>query len=177
MNVYIVKVKNGEPRNLSNLLFPFFMKLEIGKSYEYSKVKRNKYGKPIAIAKHHFNISHSRTYWSIAFSGDTCGIDIEDADARAREGLKRKILNPNEQLFKDSVLHTWVLKEAFLKYVGLGLCLNFKSFTTTSIFEKANVGDLSSSDYICYCVNKKNEPIKITVASWDGSQVDFDAKM
>lgn len=177
MKAYIVEVKGNEPRKMSKVLFPVLAKLEIGKAYDYNNIERNEYGKPKAIAGCHFNISHSEKYWCIVFSENICGIDIEDAEAKLRKELERKVLALNELPLEGNLLRTWVLKEAYAKYKGLGLNLDFRSFTSTDVYKRANVMDLSASDFVCYCISEKTEPVEVVASSWNGHKMDFNVKI
>ena len=52
----------------------------------------------------------------------------------------------------EDLLVAWVLKEAYLKYLGIGLGLGMKNISCTEIRQNYLVEDWSTDDYIAYVV-------------------------
>lgn len=155
MKVYIVELPEKATKHISDVLFPRVMRQEYGIECSYSDVRRDANGKPQPISGHFFNISHSGNYWCIAFSDTECGIDIEDSARTISPRLSRRILARNERPMRGDPLRTWVLKEAYSKYRGQGIGLDFRDITEDEIMQNYLVTDLSSQSYICYAIRQK----------------------
>lgn len=87
-------------------------------------------GKPFFITGGwHFSISHTKSRVFCALAPFPVGLDAEALDRQVRPGLPEKILAPGELedwkfgcCSRRTLLTYWVLKEAWLKYTGQGLC-------------------------------------------------------
>lgn len=89
---------------------------------------RNTHGKPYLLRPGvHFNISHSGSMAMCAVHSQPVGVDIE----RVRDvgaGVAARVLSPDEwRVYQDApekedlFFKIWTLKEAYLKYRGIGL--------------------------------------------------------
>ena len=114
--------------------------------------KKDKNGKYQAIKDIHFNISHTKNFLAIAAGGKDLGLDIEERDREIDDNLSRRILKQNEEPLENSLLKTWVLKEAYSKMTGEGLKLDFRKISTDEIRGKYQVKDLSDDKLIAYVV-------------------------
>lgn len=130
------------------------------KKIDTTKIHRGQYGKPYYDDKFHYNISHSKNYIIIAVDEDEVGIDIEES-RYVDPSLEKRILAKNEKKIDDDILNNWVLKEAYVKYLGVGLYLDFRNIDTASILESENVVNLSTKDYYCFLVSKKPAYVKV----------------
>ncbi|MBQ8156566.1 4'-phosphopantetheinyl transferase superfamily protein [Candidatus Saccharibacteria bacterium] len=162
MKIYFIKTDNNAEK-LSSVLFPLIYKREAKESIDipYQQIKRNQYGKPLPIQGIYYNISHTKKMWCIVFCDSQCGIDIEkskDIDER----IKRRILSKNEKIIGGNILNNWVIKEAYGKYLGLGLNIDFRDISTNDIMEHENVTNLSTNDYVCFVVSKIPSDIEVT---------------
>ncbi len=97
-------------------------------------------GKPYVLNRpdFHYNLSHSGNWVVLAFGGSPVGVDVEqirpDSDT---EALARRFFTPQEQRFlKESApnhrqrfFEIWTKKESFLKYLGIGLKKDLRSFS------------------------------------------------
>lgn len=99
----------------------------VGKKIEIIK---NKFGKPYLKSKDlYFNISHCKDFSVAIIEKNECGIDIEQIrkynDLMALKvcsNAEYKFLNKCEK--KDYYFTAlWVLKEAYLKYLGTGISM------------------------------------------------------
>lgn len=158
--VYIVKTKNIVPSKASKALFPVFYHFETGNDKKYEELFRGRYGKPCSIGGIYFNISHCKHYWAIVFSTDECGLDIEESRIISRN-MKTRILTKNEKILEKDILNNWVLKEAYAKYLGTGLYLDFRNINTESIMKSVNAINLSTKDYYCFLVSKAPTRAKV----------------
>ena len=154
MKVIIIDTKEERADKRSANLFERYFKEETGLGVKYSQLKRNSYGKPEAIDGHYFNISHSKNYWCLVVHDTEVGVDIEKRRS-INERIGRRILAPNEEPYRGSLLDTWVLKEAYMKMRGTGLSLGMCKVSIKDILEECAVEDYSNDEYICYAVYEK----------------------
>ncbi len=96
------------------------------------------YGKPYVKDKSiFFNLSHSGEYAVCAVSDREVGIDIQEMGALKMKVARRYfteneckyiLSQPDSDKAADMFYRLWSLKESFVKAVGLGINLPFKSF-------------------------------------------------
>lgn len=117
-------------------------------------------GKPyIASGEYHFNISHSKDYVACAVSNCNVGVDIEQPRFIPRK-LNSKILSKKEIGAcgdNECLLKTWVIKEAYSKYIGKGVSLSFSSFSVDETLDNNFCRIIEEGDFICalYCTDDK----------------------
>ena len=101
------------------------------------KISRNKYGK-LFEESCYFNISHSKNYVVCSLSNKMVGVDIEeiiqkDIDIKSFDKyftLEEQIYLQNTKTKKgEAFTKLWVLKESYVKYLGVGLLIPLNSFT------------------------------------------------
>ncbi|MDR0594506.1 MAG: 4'-phosphopantetheinyl transferase superfamily protein [Bifidobacteriaceae bacterium] len=109
---------------------------------------RTESGRPYLIEapEMRFSISHSGPYVGVVFAVVPCGLDIELSTRRARPALARRFA-PDEReyiaaadpaaLANDRLLEVWTKKEAYLKWLGVGLGAGLASF---SVLDPAALG-------------------------------------
>lgn len=170
--VYIIRLKGIKLSQVSDVIFPKLFRMETGKTISYDALRRGRYGKPESIDGLFFNISHSKNYYVAMFCGVECGIDIEEP-REISEKLKRRLLRRGERVLKGDALNNWVLKEAYSKYLGVGLNLDFREVSVDEITDEENAVDLSNvsegsgESYVCYMVSHEKvdfDIIKMTVS-------------
>ena len=110
--------------------------LEILKKYHIDYgIFYNEYGKPyIKNNPIYFNISHSKPYTVICIADKEVGIDIEKITYRKR--VLNKICTCTEiQHINNAHDFTklWVKKEAYVKYLGIGLSYDLKKVNTLDL--------------------------------------------
>ena len=109
----------------------------------------NDNGKPyFKNSSFYFNISHSGNYIVLAISDKEIGVDIEKI--KMNEKVAKKICTESElkQIkTKDDFTKIWVMKESYVKYLGIGLSYGLKNVDTTKIknFDIKKIEDY----YIC----------------------------
>lgn len=101
---------------------------------------QNEFGKPFLISQQNpsglcFNLSHSGTMAAICVThGQRCGVDVEQRRADVDHlDLARRCFHPREYADVErenasTFFRYWVLKEAFMKLLGIGLLLRLDSF-------------------------------------------------
>lgn len=98
----------------------------------------NSYGKPsIDMSDIYFNMSHSGSYVIVAISDHPVGVDVERR-RNDRIGVAKRCFCKEEYEYitgggdKDEVLDRfllyWTMKEAYVKYIGMGLAVPLNSF-------------------------------------------------
>ena len=97
----------------------------------------NIYGKPFLRNNQsfHFNVSHSQNMIAVAISNKPVGVDIEQTQNVNLE-IARRFFNESEieyiktssQATNRRFIEIWTKKEAYLKYLGVGLNKSLKSF-------------------------------------------------
>lgn len=86
-----------------------------------------------------FSISHTKNHVFCAISKNEIGIDAEELNRKVNLSIAKKILSQQEFAEFDgetdksqAILKFWVMKEAYLKYIGTGLT-GFPNGTNFSI--------------------------------------------
>lgn len=176
MNINVVLTKKIDAKNINVLLPSFYTnckdETKIGYLllhylyYQYFKkplnindIFKDKNNKPIFLNKNlFFNISHSKDYVCCCLAPINVGVDIEQPRKINQNALK-KFLNKDDNNYSDDYLKVWNIKEAYSKYLGVGLKLNFVSLSINNIKQKANVYDFlyeieKDTIYGCVCFDK-----------------------
>lgn len=101
------------------------------KDYQRIEILTGAYGKPyLKNSTKQFNISHSGEYVVLAFSDNVLGVDIQEKRDCRREAIVRRFFTTAEQEAfaaaedcrkTDLFYHIWCRKEAYGKYLGVGL--------------------------------------------------------
>lgn len=100
----------------------------------------NRYGKPYfqLYPDIHFNISHCRSKVVCAVSDAPVGIDVQDV-MKVEETCYKTVLSPQELLYinkcnnpESEFIRFWTLKEAYTKYLGIGLNQEFNQLDMLS---------------------------------------------
>lgn len=126
------------------------------KHIDLKKISKDSNGKPFLMDKEiFFNISHSKNFVGCSISNLEIGLDIEE-DRPIKEKSLHKILNFAD---KDiNPLKVWNIKEAYSKYLGLGLRLNFLNISVKEIYEKCNVIYIQKDDiHLSICTKKARD--------------------
>lgn len=120
-----------EETKLSYLLLNFLYYNKFKRILDVEKIYKNKNGKPyIKKNASFFNISHSKNYVCCCLSSVNIGVDIEEKRL-IKKSVENKFKHKNDDLL-DS-LYVWNLKEAYSKYLGLGLKLDFSRICVEDI--------------------------------------------
>lgn len=123
----------GEPRELAAHAWPTWI------DHMGWKVVLGEFGKP-AFEAHpevHFNLAHTRGAAVVAVSDQPVGVDIE-AIGRLDKRIVARHFTEREQQYVDfntegapvRFTEIWTRKEAFVKWLGVGLRLPLRSFDT-----------------------------------------------
>jgi len=162
----MIKYRRQEDKQLlagNELLFEFGMK-RIKPELKYEDIQRevDEAGKPYIknIDDVFFNMSHSGTYAVCAFSNKRIGVDVECveqldlsiAESFFREGEYKDIISMETKEKQFSRFYDyWVLKESFMKSIGLGLSIELNSFWFDKISSRLLkvVQEIDQRNYIC----------------------------
>lgn len=139
MKKYMKKMDRA--RHLGNeLLFTYALEKYFGIKEDRGNMRKiDSNGKPYIECDGTicFNMSHSGDFSVCAFAGRNIGIDIEqigkaDMDIASRFFCTlehQEILSLKEERRNHKFFEYWVLKESFVKAVGLGMRIPFNSFS------------------------------------------------
>lgn len=178
MDINVVLTKKIDTKNINVLLPSFYIKnnkdeTKIGYlllHYLYyqlfktplniNHIFKDKNNKPIFLNKNlFFNISHSKDYVCCCLAPINVGIDIEQPRKINQNSLK-KFLHKDDKNYNNNCLKIWNIKEAYSKYLGVGLKLDFASLSINTINEKSNIHNFlyeieQDIIYGCICFDKK----------------------
>ncbi len=152
MEVFILYKKDIKINSSIIISYIYYKKFK--KLLDFSFILKDKNDKPyLKNNEFFFNISHCKSYICIAIGSSPVGIDIEE-ERHIKKNAIDKFLTKEEQNSKISPLQYWVIKEAYSKYVGYGLRMDFKTISIKNIKKSLILHNLSSEHYICYAVSK-----------------------
>lgn len=105
------------------------------------KIIHNKYGKPFINSEWKFSISHSNHLQGIALSRKSynIGIDLQYIYPFSKEDMWEILSDFEKSYYEYHLINIkelfliWTVKEAYLKYLGLGL---YKSYKDVSVINK-----------------------------------------
>lgn len=103
----------------------YLLSLALGKeSCEKAVFSRGKHGKPfIEGYPIHYNISHSGNYVVLVSAESEVGVDIQEKRSVHAEALAKRFFTEaeTEPAVRGDFYHIWCRKEAYGKYLGVGL--------------------------------------------------------
>lgn len=162
-NINVPKIYTNvkEETKLSYLLLNYIYYKNYKKFLDVWGISKDKNGKPIFLENDlYFNISHSNTYVTCSLATVNIGIDIEE-DRLIKYNTEVKIKHIDDK-FIDTI-NVWNIKEAYSKYLGIGLKLDFSKISINEIKKNVN---LISNKYsienkniyfsLCYNLKEKN---------------------
>lgn len=129
---------------------------------------KSEFGKPICLStlNFEFNLSHSGNCVVGVFDDKQVGIDVEFIEDKNRDDIVNGFFNQQEKEYyracidKRSVFHElWTIKEAYIKYLGVGMSKGFNTFSVYWADGKIGINDYESKiDVLLYieCINIKN---------------------
>ena len=96
-------------------------------------ITKNEYHKPLVYNNsYYFNKSHTKDLSALIIDNTYCGIDLEYI-RKYKDGLARKICSNNEYNYLSNSNNKdydftllWVLKESYLKCIGIGITCPLK---------------------------------------------------
>ncbi|MHB0896055.1 MAG: 4'-phosphopantetheinyl transferase family protein [Spirochaetales bacterium] len=119
------------------------------------RIERNEYGKPFLkdYVNVYFNISHTKEAIVCALADHSIGVDIEKIrpiDLRVVEHFFAK--KEKDYIFSNSTnvdfrfTEIWTKKEAYLKWLGVGIIIPFKKFNVLELLENGAIIDSRNVD-------------------------------
>ena len=111
----------------------FLLRKALGdEAYERAEFARNDHGKPYIVGHPiHYNISHSGQYVVLVTADSEVGVDVQEKRAARMESLAKRFFSEeewqavsaceSEEAKRDLFYHIWCRKEAYGKYLGIGL--------------------------------------------------------
>lgn len=151
MKVFIMKKNINEKIDSYKLLeYICIKKLKI--NFDKEKIYYKKRNKPY-YKDFYFNISNSKNFIALVIGKSEVGIDIEE-NRKILPGVKERIYSKEDDE-NINIFELWTLKEAYSKFLGIGLLLDFKNISIAKIKEKVNVYNLSNNNYYLHVLGKE----------------------
>ncbi|EMB52397.1 putative phosphopantetheinyl transferase [Streptococcus mutans 11A1] len=119
---------------LGHLLSRYAIIQEYALTNKEIQIRRHAYGKPYIkdYSQIHYNISHSGEWVVVAIGKSPIGIDVENR----REDwdlIGERVFSESEKYWSQNSYKRkailWTIKEAYVKYLGIGLSKNLNSFS------------------------------------------------
>lgn len=152
---------------------------EQGYEISINDIKKTLLGKPyIENIPYRFSFSYSDNVLAIAIADSDVGVDIEKVDFCKRTDLIiKKVFSQNEKEYVNQQINTkerffeiWTKKEAYVKYLGIGIDSGFKNYDVFSKGDDISIGTFIKKNYVLsYCV-KKSLNKKIIIYCIDNSK-------
>lgn len=124
-----------------------FLKSTLNKVYNISnyEIIYNKYNKPyLKDSNLYFNISHDKDTTVLVIGDKEIGVDTQYLTYK--EKVIKHSFNKKEQLIMENSLNKrydftriWVMKESYLKCLGIGIEYGLKNVDTTKLNNKINI--------------------------------------
>lgn len=114
----------------------YLLQNALGKeAYEQAEFAAGEHGKPYIIGNPvHYNISHSGKYVVLVTAAGEVGVDVQEKKSAYLDAMAKRFFAPEEwqalsgcdtfEAREDLFFHIWCRKEAYGKYLGLGLLGN-----------------------------------------------------
>ena len=135
------------------------------KNYNYNITKKSimygKCGKPY-LKGIYFNISTTNNIILIAISSKNVGVDIESVSNLTiiNDYLLSKTDLISKTLYNNTTI--WCIKEAYSKYLGIGLKMNFNRVNIKDIL-KTNLCKIVENNKYSYCIVSKVKNINTII--------------
>ncbi len=175
-NINVPKYYNiiKDETKISYLLLSYIYYNKYNKRLDISSIYKDKNGKPIFLDnKLYFNISHSKNYVTCSLSNTNIGVDLEE-DRIIKDTLINKIKNKND--IDLDIIQIWNIKEAYSKYLGIGLKLDFSKISINEIKKNinliSNIYNLKNNNlYLSLCYNIKENDIQNNINFIDKNEL------
>ncbi len=175
-NINVPKYYNiiKDETKISYLLLSYIYYNKYNKRLDISSIYKDKNGKPIFLDnKLYFNISHSKNYITCSLSNTNIGVDLEE-DRIIKDTLINKIKNKND--IDLDIIQIWNIKEAYSKYLGIGLKLDFSKISINEIKKNinliSNIYNLKNNNlYLSLCYNIKENDIQNNINFIDKNEL------
>ena len=101
-------------------------------AYEKAEFAKNEHGKPCIVGYPvHYNISHSGQYVVLVTANSEVGVDVQERKSVRMDAIARRFFSKEEwQAYAEAdgeeareklFFHIWCRKEAYGKYLGIGI--------------------------------------------------------
>lgn len=151
---------NIDLREILHIFIRSFIARKLNIKEDRIRIGRTKYGKPYMIDYNiYFNISHTSEVSIVAFAERTVGIDIENMEDEPPYSIAKRFFLADEQKYIFEVEETkvkrnrfyeiWTKKEAYIKYLGLGLYKPLNSFSVlNNSLSEGFVSEIMNDQYM-----------------------------
>ena len=159
----------------------FLLRQALGeKSYERAVFAKNEHGKPYIIGHPiHYNISHSGQYVALVTAEREVGVDVQEKRAARMESVAKRFFAEeewqavseceSEEDKRDLFYRIWCRKEAYGKYLGIGLSNNLMGSNVLEELENIKFHDLEIiENYQISICSRKGENLEKIVSVFEG---------
>lgn len=149
-------------------------------AYEQVVFAKNEHGKPYIIGHPiHYNISHSGQYVVLVAAETEVGVDVQEKRAARMESVAKRFFAEeewqavseceSEEEKRDLFYRIWCRKEAYGKYLGIGLSNNLLGINVLEELENIKFHDLEIiENYQISICSRKGENLEKIVSVFEG---------
>jgi len=149
-------------------------------AYDQAVFGKNEHGKPYIIGHPiHYNISHSGQYVVLVTAEMEVGVDVQEKRAARMESVAKRFFAEeewqavseceSEEEKRDLFYRIWCRKEAYGKYLGIGLSNNLLGSNVLEKLENIKFHDLEIiENYQISICSRKGENLEKIVSVFEG---------
>lgn len=149
-------------------------------AYEQAVFAKNEHGKPYIIGHPiHYNISHSGQYVVLVTAEREVGVDVQEKRAARMESVAKRFFAEeewqavseceSEEEKRDLFYRIWCRKEAYGKYLGIGLSNNLLGINVLEELDNIKFHDLEIiENYQISICSRKGENLEKIVSVFEG---------
>lgn len=148
-------------------------------AYDQAEFAKNEHGKPYIIGHPiHYNISHSGQYVVLVTAEMEVGVDVQEKRAARMESVAKRFFAEEEwqavskcesEEKKDLFYRIWCRKEAYGKYLGIGLSNNLLGINVLEELDNIKFHDLEIiENYQISICSRKGENLEKIVSIFEG---------
>ena len=156
IKIFISKIQS---RITSEMFIKYIASNYLGISQQKLDIKKNEYGKPFLanFPSIHYNVSHTKGLIVCAISDRCIGIDVEKKRT-LNKGIVERFFSKSEKHYvflseeyqDERFSEIWTKKEAYVKWLGMGMDMPFESF---DICDDGNTKKMQSFSYDNYYIS------------------------
>ena len=151
----------------SKLLLRVMLKNEGIKNWKTVEIQKDANYKPFIKGDINFNISQSNNMvLCVVDKNNSLGVDIEEIREVPKDIFDmifcKRELELYKNVTKEQFCKIWTIKEAYSKYLSLGLNYDFTKIDTTLLNYKKNIIQWIEEGYICSIYSDIKKEINIT---------------
>ena len=156
-------IAETESKITSEIFVKYIANTQLGIARKKLIIDKNKYGKPFLVnfPNVHYNVSHTKGLIVCAISDSCVGIDVEKIKPFNKRIVEiffaeneREYIFTSKENQDERFAEIWTKKESYVKWLGKGMIMPFKSFDVLSFGKVPKLyGSLYLKYYITICVD------------------------